>query len=115
MKDGKRRTRWTKPRRIPRNVRYCVRRLPLEWIQEMEGLMLAHFVFRKLIQEVAEREALDPDRLSFTGSLKILRCRLPEVPKDPKNQAGRQRWFDDLLAEISEEVIPPRRLRINAR
>ena len=26
---------------------------------------------------------LDPDRLSFTATLKVLRCRLPEVPKTP--------------------------------
>ena len=88
---------------------------PAGVIQEVEGLMLAHFVIRTLMQEVAEKEGLDPDRLSFTGTLKILRCRLPEVPKDPKDEAGRRRWFSELLAEIAEEVIPARRHRVNPR
>ena len=52
-------------------------------IQEIEGLLLAHFVIRALMQEAAERQGLDPDRLSFTATLKVLRCRLPEVPNTP--------------------------------
>ena len=33
----------------------------------------------------------------------------------PKGERGRQRWYDDLVAEISEEVLEPRRDRINPR
>ena len=47
-------------------------------IQEMYALSLGHFVIRALIFEAAEREQLDPDRLSFTGCFQILQCRLPE-------------------------------------
>jgi hypothetical protein len=84
-------------------------------VQEVESLMLGHFMIRKLMQAVADMEGLDPDRLSFTATLKILRCRLPEVPKDANDQAGRRQWFADLLAEIAEEIIPPRRHRVNPR
>jgi hypothetical protein len=84
-------------------------------IQEIEGLMLSHFVIRSLMQEAAAEQGLDPDRLSFTATLKILRCRLPEVPKDIHDRVGRARWFDELLAEIGEQLLPPRRDRVNPR
>src|SRR5436309_1241554 len=54
---------------------------PAGVVQEIHGLLLAHFVIRTLMFEAAEPEGLDPRRLSFTATLKILRCRLPECPK----------------------------------
>jgi hypothetical protein len=62
--------------------------------------------------EAARRNKLPPRRLSFAGTLKVLRCRLPECPKSRK---GLQSWYEDLLAEIAEEVLPERRKRINPR
>jgi hypothetical protein len=73
---------------------------------------LAHYVVRVLMREAAQSAGLPPRRLSFTGTLKVLRCRLPECPKSPR---GRRRWYEDLLAEIAEEVLPERRNRINPR
>ncbi len=88
---------------------------PAGVVQEIEGLMLAHYAVRALMAEAAQREGLDPDRLSFTATLKVLRCRLPEVPKNPKDSAGRKRWWEDLVAEVGEAVLPERRHRINPR
>jgi hypothetical protein len=85
---------------------------PAGVVQEIEGLLLAHYVVRVLMSEAARRNNLPPRRLSFTGTLKVLRCRLPECPK---SRSGRQRWYEDLLAEIAEEILPPRRDRINPR
>jgi hypothetical protein len=85
---------------------------PAGVVQEIYGLLLAHFVVRKLMFEAAAKEKLPPRRLSFTGTLKILRCRLPECPRTVR---GRQRWYRDLLAEIAEEILPERRNRINPR
>src|SRR5579864_8253333 len=70
---------------------------PAGVVQEVYGLLLAHFVVRKLMCEASAQQNLPPRRLSFTGTLKILRCRLPECPR---NERGRQRWYRDLLAEI---------------
>jgi hypothetical protein len=67
------------------------------------------------MQESAQRVGVDPQRLSFVGALKVLRCRLPEVPTDPADRVGRQRWWERLLAEVGEEVLPERRNRINPR
>lgn len=88
---------------------------PAGVVQEIDGLMLAHYAVRALMFEAASATGLDPRRLSFTGALKVLRCRLPEVPKNPKDKAGRQRWWEDLVAEVAEEVLPQRRDRINPR
>jgi Insertion element 4 transposase N-terminal/Transposase DDE domain len=85
---------------------------PAGVVQEIDGLLLAHYVVRVLMSEAAQRNDLPPRRLSFTGTLKILRCRLPECPKSRK---GLQRWYEDLLAEIAEEILPERRNRINPR
>jgi hypothetical protein len=81
-------------------------------VQEVTGLLLAHYVVRVLMFEAARRQELPPRRMSFTGALKALRCRLPECPK---SKLGLQRWHEDLLAEIGEEVLPPRRNRSNPR
>ena len=85
---------------------------PAGVVQEVQGLLLAHYVVRVLMSEAAQRNHGPPRRLSFTGALKVLRCRLPECPK---SRAGLRRWYEELLAEIAEEVLPERRNRINPR
>jgi hypothetical protein len=85
---------------------------PAGVVQEIEGLLLAHYAVRVLMQEAADQQGLDPRRLSFVGALKVLRCRLPEVPADA---AGRRRWWADVVAEVGEEVLPQRRDRVNPR
>src|SRR4051812_15810436 len=85
---------------------------PCGVVQEIYGLLLGHYVIRVLIQEAAARRGIDPQRVSFTGALKVLRCRLPECPA---GRRGRSRWYRDLVAEIAEEVLPERRDRINPR
>jgi hypothetical protein len=85
---------------------------PAGVVQEIQGLLLAHYLVRVLMAEAAAAQQMSPRRLSFTGTLKVLRCRLPECPK---SRVGLQRWYADLLAEIGEEVLPPRRHRINPR
>jgi hypothetical protein len=85
---------------------------PAGVVQEIYGLLLAHYVLRTLMFEAARHAAVGPLRISFTGTLKILRSRLPECPSSPR---GRDLWWHRLLEEIAEEQIPPRRNRINPR
>jgi Insertion element 4 transposase N-terminal/Transposase DDE domain len=85
---------------------------PAGVIQEIEGLLLAHYVVRTLMFEAAQAAGVAPVQLSFTATLKILRCRLPEAPK---SGPGRRRWWTDLLAEVGEAVLEPRRDRFNPR
>ena len=85
---------------------------PAGVVQEITGLLLAHYVVRVLMREAARPNDLSPRRLSFTGTLKVLRRRLLECPKSRK---GIQRWYEQLLAEIAEEILPERRDQINPR
>jgi hypothetical protein len=48
--------------------------------QEFYGLMLAHRAVRTLMNEAAEHQNIDPDRLSFTHSLRIIRRKLAATP-----------------------------------
>lgn len=85
---------------------------PAGVVQEIDGLLLGHYVLRTLMHEAAKTIPISPLRLSFVGTLKILRCRLPECPQ---SRPARQQWWHNLLDEIAEEVIPKRRDRINPR
>jgi hypothetical protein len=85
---------------------------PAGVVQEIYGLMLAHYVVRVLMYEAARRVPTSPVRISFVGTLKILRCRLPEYTRSYR---ARLQWWEDLLEEIAEEQIPARRHRINPR
>jgi hypothetical protein len=82
-------------------------------LQERYAFSLAHFVTRALMLRAAEPVGLDVDRLSFTGCLRILKNRLPEcVGRTPETWA---QWYDALLWEMQQEVIEPRRNRVNPR
>src|SRR3954469_13975470 len=81
-------------------------------VQELYGLLLGHYAIRVLMQEAAKSQGLDPHRLSCTGTLKILRCRLPECPA---SRRGLRQWYRNLVAEVAEEVLEERRHRINPR
>jgi hypothetical protein len=81
-------------------------------VQELYGLLLGHFVIRKLMCDAAAQTAVAPRDLSFVNTLKILRCRLPEAPR---SVPGLHRWHQQLLAEVAAEVLEPRRNRINPR
>jgi hypothetical protein len=81
--------------------------------QEMYALSLSHFVIRALMLEAARPAKLDVDRLSFTGCLQILQCRLPEC--DSRTTESFATWYEDLLSEMRQEQIGPRRNRINPR
>jgi len=85
---------------------------PLGVVQEIEGLMLAHYAVRAVMYQAARERGLDPRRLSFTGTLKILRMRLAQAPA---GRAAVERWWEDLLMEVGEEELPARRDRINPR
>jgi hypothetical protein len=85
---------------------------PAGVIQELTALLLDHFVVRALMHEAAVHASTTPLRLSFTGTLKILRCRIPQCPRSRQAQRC---WWDQLIAEIALERIEPRRNRINPR
>ena len=81
-------------------------------LQEIQGLLLGHYAVRVLMHEAAAQKGIDPQRIAFTGTLNILRCRLPECSQSPRSL---RKWHQALLEEIGEEILPDRRNRINPR
>jgi hypothetical protein len=51
--------------------------------QEFYGLLLAHRAVRTLMQKAARKAELDPDRLSFTHTVRVVRRKLAERPAFP--------------------------------
>jgi hypothetical protein len=56
-------------------------RQPREVVQEVYGLLLAHLAVRLTMYEAATAAHLDPDRLSFTGTLRVLRRAIPRFQR----------------------------------
>lgn len=86
---------------------------PMGVRQELYALSLGHYVVRAMMFAAAESANLDPDRLSFTGTIQILRCRLPEC--DARSPESLLQWYQGLQQEILEDRLPIRRNRINPR
>jgi hypothetical protein len=88
---------------------------PVGVLQEVYALSLGHYTVRAMMAQAAAWEQLDPDRLSFTGCLQILRCRLPQCPT--QRRADVQAWYDIVVCEMSRERTddPIRRNRTNPR
>ena len=50
-------------------------------VQEVYGLLLAHLAIRTLMHQAALQQGTDPDRLSFTGALRVLRRAIPRAQR----------------------------------
>lgn len=85
-------------------------RTPAGVVQEIYGLMLAHYVVRRVIHDAADAACHDPDRLSFIDSLRVLQCQLPESPT-----TDAETWYHGLLREVRRQLLRPRRDRWYAR
>ena len=47
--------------------------------QGLWGLLLAHFAVRQLIAQAAWQQGIDPDRLSFTHALRVIKRQMPQA------------------------------------
>ncbi|MCC7366906.1 MAG: hypothetical protein IT306_00695, partial [Chloroflexi bacterium] len=59
---------------------------PREVVQEVYGLLLAHLAIRTVMYQAALRDGIDPDRLSFTGALGVLRRAIPRAQRTPPDR-----------------------------
>ncbi len=88
-------------------------RTPLGVLQELYGLLVAHYAIRAVMHTAAVRAAVAPDRLSFVNTVRILRNAVFEAQIVAKEQ--RTQWYDRVLREIGREVLPVRDHRCNPR
>lgn len=54
---------------------------PREVVQEIYGWLLGHWAVRALMFQVAERAQISPLRLSFTGTLNVVRRAIPKFQR----------------------------------
>lgn len=59
---------------------------PREVVHELYGLLLAHLAIRPVMYQAALRDGIDPDRLSFTGALRVLRRAIPRAQRTPTDR-----------------------------
>lgn len=86
---------------------------PVGILQELYGLLLAHYAVRALMHAAALHAGLDPDRLSFTQAVEVICAAIPDFQVVPPAQwpALSQR----LLADLAQARLPARRPRSNPR
>ena len=87
---------------------------PREVVQEIYGWLLAHYCVRATMFDAATAQGVSPLRISFTGSLKVIRRAVPlcQENQDPELDLSFYSW---IIAEIGELIIPPRQNRSNPR
>jgi hypothetical protein len=86
---------------------------PLGVLQELYGLLLAHYILRATMYEAATRVAIDPDRISFVRARTLLLTYVPMLAVVPV--AVQCAVYDRLVAAIAMRLVPPREDRSNLR
>jgi len=86
---------------------------PVGVIQELYGLLIAHYAVRCLMHEAALQADLDPDRLSFVNAVEVIRHAIPEFQMTTPEQLPQ--LYNRLLRDIAAARLPARRLRSNPR
>lgn len=81
---------------------------PLRAMQELDGLLLGHFVVRWVILQAAREKGISPVEISFTGTLRVLQTGLAGVPKGAAEQ---RRWWVRVMAAIGRQRLQKRRRR----
>ncbi|MEU9114859.1 transposase [Streptomyces sp. NPDC048483] len=77
--------------------------------QEVYGFLLVHHAIRQLMHQAALDHDVDPDRISFTRSLRIVRRQVPAQAAFSPHQTHRA--LTRTLAEIGQRLLPRRRHR----
>jgi|SRR5215210_1841839 len=87
--------------------------LPTGVIQEMYGLLLAHYAIRFLMHQAALEANLAPDRLSFVHAIEVVQGAISEFQMVEPGQTGL--LYARMLRDIAAGRLPVRRLRSNPR
>jgi hypothetical protein len=86
---------------------------PVGVMQELYGVLLAHYAVRFLMHQAALQANIDPDRLSFVHALEIVRDAVPEFQLVAPAQ--QDALYARLLSDIAAKQLPERRTRTNPR
>ena len=97
-----------------RLVRHPLRsQKPVGVIQELYGLLIAHYAVRRVMHEAALQAGIDPDRLSFINAVRLVCDAIPEFQMvAPEHQPH---LYQRLLRDIARYQLPERDHRIHPR
>ena len=79
---------------------------PVGVIQELYGLLIAHYAVRFTMHEAAHLAAIDPDRLSFTHALQVIQDAISEFQMTAPELLSQ--LYQRMLRDIAAERLPER-------
>lgn len=88
---------------------------PREVVQEIYGWLLGHYCIRATMFQSATIGGISPLRLSFTGSLRVIRRAIPQFQQNIDNSTNLNIYISWLISEILDLEIPPPQSRTNPR
>lgn len=86
---------------------------PAGIVQEIYGLLLAYNAVRGLMHRAARAAPIDPRRLSFTHTLRVVRETVPHLRAAPPERLPA--LYHAMLRHIGARVLPPRANRLYPR
>ncbi len=86
---------------------------PVGVLQELYGLLIAHYAVRRVMLDAAEAAGLDPDRISFANAVRLICMAIPEFQQVCPEQ--RPALYRRLLNDIARQRLPERKPRTNPR
>ncbi|MDV2994278.1 MAG: hypothetical protein N4J56_003932 [Chroococcidiopsis sp. SAG 2025] len=81
-------------------------------MQEVYGWLLGHWAVRLLMFQAAKSAGITPLRLSFTGTLRVIRRAIPKFQRLQSQELPFLSW---LTVEILDTLLPERVSRTNPR
>ena len=72
---------------------------PIGLIQELYGLLIAHYAIHAMMAQAAAQVPLDPRRLSFVSTVQLITDAIPDFQKVRPTQR--------LLTDILQHLLPP--------
>jgi len=82
-------------------------------VQEIYGLLIAHYLLRALAVDAAERAAVAPTRISFVATLRLVRAHLTAPTHQRRSRTPPA--LRPLRCALARCLLPPRRNRSNPR
>jgi len=86
---------------------------PVGVIQELYGLLIAHYAIRRIMFDSARAHGLDPDRLSFAHAFELVCDALSDFQQVASED--HPKLYQRLLQDIASPLLPPRANRVNPR
>jgi hypothetical protein len=88
-------------------------RRPIGVVQEFFAMLIAHYALRKIILEAAHLAKIDPDRISFSNALHLVRDAFPKFQTFAQN--AHPPLYQRLLRDLARFCLPARADRSNPR